>query len=141
MFIYSSSGGSRSGNPLSNIGCLIFGVLGLIALFYVLKGLFIVLWWASPVLFALSLIINWRVAANTGTGMIQLLKRNPLAGLVTIALAVVGFPILSLYLFLGAIGNRQIEKMRSQFEIPQQQTTEEEFIEYEEIESKQKNQE
>lgn len=133
MFIYSNTGG-RS-NPLGNIGCLIFGILGLVALFYILKGLFIVLWWAAPVLFLLSLIINWRVAAETGKSFLQLLGRNPLGGILVGALAVVGFPILALYLFLGALGNRQAEKMRRRFEGQFQEPEKEEFVEFEEIES------
>jgi hypothetical protein len=135
MFIYSSTGGRQS-NPFGNIGCLIFGILGLVAMFYILKGLFIVLWWAAPVLFLLSLVINWRVAANTGRSFLQFLSRNPIGGILTAALAVIGFPILALYLFLGAVGNRQVEKMRREFEGQSRQPEpEEEFTEFEEIES------
>jgi hypothetical protein len=131
MIVYSN----RSSSPLGNIGCLIFAILGLVALFYILKGLFYLLWWAAPVLFLLSLIINWRVAANTGKAFLDLLGRNPLSGLLLGALAIVGFPLLALYLFLGAIGNRQMENIQRDFGRQNAPETETEFTEYEELES------
>ena len=119
-------------------GCLIMGVLALVAAYYILKGLFYVLYWASPVLFVLALVINWRAVADTGRDFLSLLQRNPLGGVLLGALAVVGFPVLALYLFLRALGYNKMEKfsrtMRGQNEQP-----EEEFVEFEEIESRPKD--
>jgi len=116
-------------------GCLIMGVLSLIAAYYILKGLFYVLYWASPVLFVLALVINWRAVADTGRDFWNLLQRNPLGGLLLGALAVVGFPVLALYLFLRALGYNKMEQfgrtMREQKRPP-----EDEFVEFEEIESR-----
>ncbi|MBK9338975.1 MAG: DUF1206 domain-containing protein [Lewinellaceae bacterium] len=116
-------------------GCLILGILGLVAGYYILKGLFYVLYVASPVLFVLALAINWRAVADTGRDFLSLLQRNPLGGLVLGALAVVGFPVLALYLFVRALGYTRMEQfsrtMRERHEAP-----EAEFVEFEELESR-----
>lgn len=116
-------------------GCLILGILSLVALYYILKGLFYVLYVASPVLFVLALVINWRAVADTGRDFLSILQRNPLGGLLLGALAVVGFPVLALYLFLRALGYKQMDQfnntMRERHGAP-----EEEFVEFEELESR-----
>jgi hypothetical protein len=61
-------------------GCLILGILSLVALYYILKGLFYVLYVVSPVLFVLALVINWRAVADTGRDFLSILQRNPLGG-------------------------------------------------------------
>jgi len=117
-------------------GCLIIGILFLVAMYYVLKGLFVVLWWAAPALFVLALIINWRAVADTGKDFLGLLERNPLAGLLVGALAVVGFPVLSLYLFLRALGYNRVQQFnRATRGAP----PDDEFVEFEELESRPKN--
>jgi len=119
-------------------GCLIIGILLLVAMYYVLKGLFVVLWWAAPALFVLALIINWRAVADTGKDFLGLLERNPLAGLLVGALAVVGFPVLSLYLFLRALGYNRVQQFnRATRSAPP--APEDEFVEFEELESRPKN--
>jgi hypothetical protein len=137
MIVFSS----RNNSPFGGLGCLIFGILGLVALFYILKGLFYLLWWAAPVLFALALIINWRVVAETGKSFIRLLQRNPIGGVIVAFLSIVGFPLLALYLFLSALSGRRMEQMRGGFGQPfdrpfqQSRQAEDEFVEFEEIES------
>lgn len=119
-------------------GCLIMGVLALVAAYYILKGLFYVLYWASPVLFVLALVINWRAVADTGRDFLSLLQRNPPGGLLLGALAVVGFPVLALYLFLRALGYNKMEQFgRAMRE--QQRPPEDEFVEFEELESRPKH--
>ena len=134
---------------MNNIGCLIFGGLLLIGVFYLLRGLYIMLWWAAPALFVLALIINWKVVASTGKWLLALLQRNPLMGLVTGVLAIYFFPLLTLFWFFGAIGSKRIEKMQREFGQqwggafgqPQNNNreAETEFTEFEEIESKPKS--
>lgn len=122
------------------LGCLILGILGLVMAYYILKGFFILLWWAAPALFVLALIINWRAVADTGKDFLRLLERNPLGGLLLGALAVVGFPVLSLYLFSRALGyNRQGPFGQAPRSGGAAQAPEDEFVEFEEIESRQKN--
>lgn len=138
MLIYSNRSMSTGGG----IGCLVFGILGMIAAFFILKGLFTLLMWAAPVLFVLALVVNWKAVADTGKSFLSLLQRNPLGGLLLGALGVVGFPVLALYLFLKALGYNKLEAMKQQFggqSNSSQQPAEEEFIEFEELESRPKN--
>lgn len=107
MFVYSNFNGPRMRmGPGGGIGCLIFGVLGLVLAYYILKGLFTLLWWAAPFLFVLTLLINWRVIGEAGASLINLFRRQPLSGLIVAVLATVAFPITALFLFLSAVGSR-----------------------------------
>lgn len=127
----------RYGRGGGGLGCLIFGILFLVAAFYILKGLFILLWWAAPALLALALIINWRAVADTGKDFLNLLQRNPVAGLLLGAIAVVGFPILSLYLFTRAINYNRPQPFGPSTK-SSGQPPEDEFVEFEELESRPK---
>lgn len=139
--------GSRSGGGFfSNIGCLIFGALFLMGAFYFLSWLYKMLWYVSPVFLVLALIINWKVVASTGRYLVNALQRNPISGLITVAMAGVFFPLLTLFWFFGAMGSKRLEKMQQQFgqqfggaSFDPFQTAsrkETEFVDFEEIESK-----
>lgn len=119
------------------IGCLVFGVLGLVAAYYILKGMFIVLYYASPVLFAMALLINWRAVADTLKNWFKGLETNPLGGLLTAALAVLAFPVFALYLFLKALGYKKLEEFQRAQE-PYGNPADDEFVEFEELESRPK---
>jgi hypothetical protein len=142
MIVFSS----RNNSPFGGLGCLIFGILGLVALFYILRGLYFLLWWAAPVLFALALILNWRLVADTGKSFIRLLQRRPLSGILLALISIFAFPLLALYLFLAALGGRRLAQATGGFGAPfddggrrAKQQSEDEFVEFEEIESKPKN--
>ena len=120
------------------LGCLIMGIVSLVVAFYILKGLFYVLWWAAPALFVLALIINWRAVADTGKDFLDLLGRNPVAGLIAGVLGVIGFPVLALYLFLRALGYTQPKPFDPTMQGNRQAPPEEEFVEFEELESRPK---
>lgn len=142
MFIYSNFDSRRMG-PGGGIGCLIFGVLGLIAAYYILKGLFALLWWAAPVLFLLTLLIDWRVVAEAGKSLFSLIRMRPLAGILTAVLAVVAFPVVVFFLFLSALGRRRAAPPQggpAATRPPQTQAPAEEgeFIDFEELDSRPK---
>ncbi len=115
------------------LGCLIFGILGLIAAYYILKGFFILLYWAAPALFVLALIINWRAVADTLKDWFKTLENNPLSGLLIAAITVLAFPVFALYLFVKSLGYRKIEQMQRA-----ERAAEGEFVEFEELESRPK---
>lgn len=133
MFIVQNNG--RSG-----IGCLLIGILGLVLSYYAVRGLYWLLWYAAPALLVLALVVNWRAVASTGRDFIQLLQRNPLYGLLVMALGVVFFPLLSLFLFLKALGMKRVEEWQAQFnpsarEVPANEA----FTDFEELDSRPKN--
>jgi hypothetical protein len=138
MIVFSN----RNNSPLGGQGCLVFCILGLVALFYILRGLYFLLWWAAPVLFALALILNWRLVAETGKSFIRLLQRRPLSGILLALISIFAFPLLALYLFLAAVGGRRMAQATGGFGAPfdaggrrAQQQPEDDFVDFEEIES------
>jgi hypothetical protein len=138
--MYVQFNNNRSGGGL---GCLIMGILALVATYYIVSGIFYLLYKVSPFLLALALIINWRAVADTGKDFLALFQRNPLMAILVGGLAVVAFPLLSLYLFLKALGYNKAEEMRRQFnggspfggQFQPPKPNEEEFVEFEELES------
>lgn len=106
-----------------------FMVLIFVALFFLAKGIFTILSWVAPVLIIGALLINYKTVLNFIKYMWALLKRNPLGGILGIILSVVGFPILSGFLFGKAILDRKVKKLSDEY----QARREGEFVEYEEI--------
>ncbi|MBV6439714.1 MAG: hypothetical protein DYG98_09580 [Haliscomenobacteraceae bacterium CHB4] len=134
MFVYSSGRGYRARfNGGGGIGCLIFGIIGMVAAFFILKGLFTLLYWASPVLFVLALVINWRAVVDTLKNWLKTMETNPVGGLLIAALAVLLFPVFALYLFVKSLGYRKIEQMQREFRANEPSAGE--FAEFEELES------
>lgn len=144
--IYVNSSRSSSGG-FGGIGCLIFGALFLVGMFYVLKGLYTFIWWAAPAFFVLALIINWKVVANTGKWIFRLFQNQPFTALIVTALSIYLFPLLTFFWFLSAIGTKRITRMQEEFgkqwggpfgsfQNPSEPETE--YTEFEELESRPK---
>ncbi|MBU6340504.1 MAG: hypothetical protein KGS48_03325 [Bacteroidetes bacterium] len=133
MYVYSNINGRRGG-----LGCLVFGVLFILAGYYILRGLFYLLYWAAPFLLVLALLVNWRAVADTGKDFLRLLERNPVAGLFMGFLAVIGFPFFSLFLLVKALGYNKLAAMKQEGGF--QSAPEDEFTAFEELESTPKSQ-
>jgi hypothetical protein len=142
---------ARVSLPNGGWGCLLGLILTSVLLYFVIKGLYHLLYWAAPALFVLALILNWRAVAHTGTWIWRSLQTSPLATVLLIALCVVGFPFFTLYLFLKALSYNKIQALRKQFEeggTPSEQASwgfgntakpdPDEYTDYEEIDSKPK---
>ncbi|MEO6036979.1 MAG: hypothetical protein ABIQ93_01115 [Saprospiraceae bacterium] len=134
MFLNNSNIRSNNG-----VGCLVIGVLGAVAFFLILRGLYSLLYWITPVLLILTLVIRWKVFPAVFRNWLQTLNTNPLSAILQLVLAVVGFPFFALYLFLLAVGGRKVEQLQNRFR-PQdpRAVPEEEFVDFEEIESRPK---
>ena len=136
MIMFSTGPGHRTArfNSGGGIGCLIFGIIGMVAAYFVLKGLFKLLYWASPALFVLALVINWRAVVDTFRNWLKSMETNPIGGLLSAALAILLFPVFTLYLFLKALGYSKIQQMQREFGATGP-AAEEEFTTFEEVES------
>ena len=143
MIFISNQFGRRTGFLGGGTGCLIFGILALVAIWFIFKGLYALLYWAAPGLFVLALIIKWKAVAETGRDFVAFFQRNPLGALLLGAVCVVAFPLLALYLFLKALGYDRVEEIKRQFgaqdPFGKQQAPEDEFVEFEELESQPKS--
>ena len=142
MIFISNQFGRRTGFLGGGPGCLIFGILAVVAIWFIFKGLYALLYWAAPGLFVLALIIKWKAVAETGRDFVTFFQRNPLGALLLGAVCVVAFPLLALYLFLKALGYDRVQEIKRQFgtqdPLGRQQPPEDEFVEFEELESQPK---
>jgi hypothetical protein len=109
----------------------VFLVAVLVGLFFLARGLFTILSWAAPVLIIGAAIIHFPTITGYLRFMWNLLRRNPLMGIVGVLLSVVGFPILSGVLFGKAILDRKVKKLRQGN--PRFQPEREEYADFEEI--------
>lgn len=136
--------GSINRSPGGSLGCLLGGIVSIVLLYFIARGLYYILYWAAPALFILSLIINWRAVADTGTSFLEMLRRNPIAAILWGAACVLLFPFFSLYLFVKSIGYKRLQAMQREFDPgggqndPFRQRREGDFVDFEELESKPK---
>lgn len=124
--------------PGGGLGCLVAAALLLVGGYYVMKGLYYLLLWAGPALLVLALFINWRVFPDTLKGWLRSLRLDPTMAVIWLALAVLAFPFFCLYMFLKAIGAKKMDEWQKSFN-RQEQSLEDEYVEYEELESRKKN--
>ena len=108
---------------------LIFLVLFFVMLFFLAKGIFTILSWAAPVLIIAALLINYQTVLGFLKYLWKLLLRKPLAGILAIILSVLGFPIVSGFLFGKAILDRRVKRIQSEI----RRHHEGELVDYEEV--------
>ena len=138
IFVGSSNFNSNGGRvPGGGLGCLLLAIFGFAAVYFVLKGLYILLYWLSPILLVLAAIVNWRVFPQTVKNWLKGLQTNPVVALIYLGFSVLLFPFFSLYMLLKAVGLKQLERMGAQAFGQQGSNSreQEEFAEFEEIES------
>jgi predicted membrane protein len=114
---------------MNGIVGIVFMVLVFVALFFIAKGIFTVLAWLAPALIIGALLIHYRTVLNYLRFIFSLLQRNLFAGILVIILSVIGFPILSGFLFGKAILDRKVKKLHQAHEARQ----EAEYVEFEEV--------
>ncbi len=129
------------GGPFGMIGSIIMLVLGLLLAYMVVKGVFTLLFWLSPILLIAGVAIDPNGALNIGKSFIDISKKNPLIPIGIVILSALWFPVVP-----GVIGaltgsfllskyfvKKKIKKVFNQH-APQESAPEsEEFVEYEEV--------
>lgn len=122
----------NNNNPFSSIAGIIMVALFLVALYFIARFIFTILYYLSPLMIIAALIIDHRVVVGYIKWVIGLLKDNPLLGIGAILLSVLGFPILSVFLLGKALFKKQMKRTEEEA----RQTREGEYIEFEELENK-----
>lgn len=112
-------------NRMGGIGCLLFAILALIATFYVLKWMFTLLFYVSPVLFVLTLLVRPAVVRDAFRWLAGVYRQNTLTGIFYTLLGVLAFPVVALSLFLNAMRTEPAEREKQQ--------AESEYVDFEEI--------
>jgi len=120
-----NSNGSRV-NPI--IGLLGVGLF-FIALYYLAKTAFFILSFVAPVLFILTLFINYNVVLDYGKMLIKWTKQSPVIGIVAIVLSFVAFPFVAAFLFGKAMLMRKVKSIKEDMEERKEGT----FTEYEDL--------
>lgn len=118
-------------NPFNSIIGIILIVLFLVALYFIARAIFTILYYLSPIMIVAALIIDHRVVLGYVKWLIGLLRDNLLLGIGATILSVLGFPVLSAFLLGKALFKRQVKKARQEAE----EAREGEYIEYEELDS------
>lgn len=129
---------NTGGNPMGTIvGLLLF--LGVLYLLFRLASFVLkILWWVSPLLLIATLIINRKVVLDYVQMIGGLFKRNPVSGGITLGLTIIGFPLVTLYLFGKAMLIKKAEEMKAQAPGSggSPAYSESDLVDYEELESK-----
>lgn len=130
--------GGNNQNPFGWIGSIVMLVVGLLLVYLVVKGIFTLLFWLSPILFIAGVAIDPKGALALGKSLINLSKRNPLIPIGVVILSALWFPVIpgvlgalaGGFLLTKALVKKKISKVFNQH-IPQQEK--EEFVEYEDV--------
>lgn len=123
----------RMNGIIGLIGVILFFVL----LFFIAQGIFKILAWAAPVLIIGALLINYRTVVGYLRFLWNTLRRNPLLGILGIILTVIGFPVVSGYLFGKAILDRRVASFQREI----QRRRDGELIDYEDVTEKSREKE
>lgn len=127
---------NQNSSPFGGIISIIFFLLFFVALFYVAKFVFMIMWYISPVIFIAAMLIDFKGVTNYGKWLINLGKRNLLAGVGATLLSMVAFPLVALFLLGKGLFKKKVKEMQGQFDPEgrrQEAAVEGDFIEYEEI--------
>lgn len=125
--IYKEFNFGGKSNPLGSFGAIVVLTIFLVALFFIAKGIFTILSWAAPVLLILTAIFDYTVITDYGKFIWNLLKTQPLWGIIAIILTIVGFPIVSGFLFFKAYARKSLKNY--------QKSQEPKYADYEEVTS------
>ena len=96
----------------------------LILLFFMVRTLFSLLYWLSPVLLILTLIFDYKVVINFAKWVWKLFRTNFLYAVLIVVLSIIGFPILTGGLFVNAFMNWRIRRTKKKFGIPEEKEPE-----------------
>lgn len=122
---------NNSRNPFSLLISIGIGVLVLVALFMLARFVFKILAFAAPILFLAALIFDYRTVVNYGKWLLDLTRRQPILGIAAILFSILGFPIVSVFLFGKALLKKQVRNIQK--EQTQQAPQLGEYIEFEEV--------
>lgn len=131
-------GGGGNQNPFGVIGSLIMLTVGLILAYLVIKGIFTLLFWLSPILFIAGVAVDPKGAITMGKSLVNISKKNPLIPIGVIILSALWFPVVpgvlgalaGGFLLTKALVKKKIKKVFNQH-APQEPS--EEFAEYEDV--------
>lgn len=131
---------------LRKVNPFVFGIMVIGVFFlsiWVLKGILRLLTMAAPVLLIGAAIVNYRVILGYGKWLLDTLRSNPLLGVAAIFLSIVGFPLVSAYLFFKAIRTKEqnvdYKKLKAKGDYTPYEEVEEDFLDLSDVKKQKKN--
>ncbi|MBI1225817.1 MAG: hypothetical protein GC192_11320 [Bacteroidetes bacterium] len=121
-----------SGFRFDGITGVLILVAFLVAMYFIVKGMLIVLAIAAPLMLIATLIIDRSVVINYVKWIGSTLKSNPLLGVGAILFTIFGYMFVFPFLFGKAILKKKFKDAKQQYE----NRTQGELVDFEEIESK-----
>jgi len=130
--------GGNNPNPFGWIGSVLMLAMVLIIGYIIVKGIFTLLFWLSPILFIAGVAIDPKGAWNTGKSFFRYAKKNPLVPIAIVILSALWFPLVpgvlvaltGTFLLIKTLVKRKIKKVFN----PEGRVQEKEvFIEYEDV--------
>lgn len=118
-------------NPLNSIGSIIMMIVVMVGIYYIATGIFSFLAYIAPALLIGALVINYRVVTGYGKTLINLLRKNPLMGVLGVVLTIFAFPLVAGFLFGKALLTRKVKQLQKEAEKQRYG----EFVDYEEVEN------
>lgn len=119
----------NNNNPFSSLTVILVVVLFLVALYFIARAIFTILYYLAPIMIVAALIIDYKVVLGYLKWLGGLFRDNVLLGIGAAVLSVLGFPVLSAFLLGKALFKRQVKKARKEEELP----LDGDYIEFEEL--------
>lgn len=108
---------------------VIFMVLALVALFIVARFIVRILYFVAPLILIAAAIVDYKVIVDYVKWLVRLTKKNTLMGIGSIALSVIFYPFVGIFLLGKALFKRRVR----QAEEEQRQMQEGEYIDFEDV--------
>lgn len=128
----------NSGGRLGPVGSIIMLVLSLILIYVLVKGIFTILFWLSPILLIAGILIDVKGASTFGKWVLQAFKKNPLIPIGIVLLSALWFPVVpgilaaltGGFLISRSLIKKKIESTFGPIAVEKEQET---FTDYEEV--------
>lgn len=114
---------------ISPLWAVLFLVLFVVAMYYILKGLFYLLYFTAPVMLIALLIIDHKIFLNHFKGVFNKIRQNPAVGILSLILQVIGLPFVLAYLLMKALFVRKLRSVEDRIRTQR----EGEFVEFEDV--------
>lgn len=120
---------NMKGNPFNSVTSIVMMVLFLVAIFYIARFIFRLLWLVAPILLIAALIVDYKTVLGYIKWIGNLLKKNTATGVVALILSALGFPLVSGFLLMKGLFKKKVKEATQAREV----AIKGEFVEYEEI--------
>ena len=98
---------------LDPLSAILFGVLVLVAIYFIASALWKLVYYAAPVLLIVALILNYKTVTGYLKWILHLLRTSLVTGIVMVLVTIFASPLVAAFLFATALFKFQVKrKMR-----------------------------